>query len=59
MTRRALSISPYGKAAAAARAGVLSLPNRTDAQVIQNTFRFVRTAQDDDNDSEEARMARK
>ena len=51
----------YGKgtASAAARAQVLSRPTTSDAKVIQDTFRFIRSEQDDVDDSWEARMARR
>jgi protein FRA10AC1 len=48
-----------GKAAAAARAHLISKPTTSDAKVIQDTFRFIRSEEDDAEDSWEARMARR
>eukprot|EP00740_Mantoniella_antarctica_P002624 CAMPEP_0181358292 /NCGR_PEP_ID=MMETSP1106-20121128/5433_1 /TAXON_ID=81844 /ORGANISM="Mantoniella antarctica, Strain SL-175" /LENGTH=288 /DNA_ID=CAMNT_0023471245 /DNA_START=262 /DNA_END=1128 /DNA_ORIENTATION=+ len=48
-----------GAASAAARAQVLSRPTTSDAQVLQDTFRFIRSDQDDADDTWEARMARR
>lgn len=48
-----------GTASAAARAQVIARPTTSDAKVIQDTFRFIRSEVDDADDSWEARMARR
>ena len=48
-----------GASAAAARAQVISRPTSSDAQVIRDTFRFIRSEKDDADQSWEARVARR
>ena len=49
----------HGKNAAAARAELIRRPSTTDAQVLRDSYRFIRNAEDDAEDSWEARMARR